>query len=347
MPKSTKRRSVANKKKRLCDHCKKEIKEESDDYIQCDKCGNSYHSQCSGLSRREFDRLYEHDDELFSCQLCESGNGNGEIKKELITIKTELKKLEKLEKLDQLTESIQFMSEKFDVMIKDVAENKKKITEIQKENKKLKTEVETLKSSVKLLNDHKVKNDCIISGLKVKSDVKAIDAVMQLSEEVGVKFELDAVDDAFYLGNRNTTREEKSIVVKFASKKQKDKLMSAKQKLRQNDETKKVYVNDFLSKETLNLLAYAKSLKTIGYRYIYARDGKVFCKKSELSRQQIVRCPDDVDKMLSDATTSKHWERRSMVRNRQVIVPSSDEEEDEKEDEEEEEEDGAEYVSPT
>ena len=56
-----------------------------------------------------------------------------------------------------MTEPINFMSAKFDQVLKDTAENKKKIVEMQKENKKLKTEIQTFKNLMKELNDFKVK----------------------------------------------------------------------------------------------------------------------------------------------------------------------------------------------
>ncbi|XP_075162787.1 uncharacterized protein LOC142235420 [Haematobia irritans] len=317
------------KKKILCKRCEEEIKEESEDFIQCDKCSNSYHSQCSGLSKREFNRLCENDKEAFICQACEPlGGEDGEIKRELKTIKTELKKLEKLEKLDQLTDSIKFMSEKFDELIKDVKDNKKQIVEIKRENAKLRNEVVNLQSSVKYLNDRIVKNDCIISGLKVNNDVNAKDVVVKLSKDVGVEMTESEVEDAYFLPNRNKTQEKKAVVVKFASKKNKDKLMNIKPKLKENENTKNIYINDFLSRETLSLLNYTKSLKAIGYKSVYAKDGKVFCRKTEISRSIVIRSEEHVDQILTEATTNKHWNRRSNVQNRQLLIPSDDEEED-------------------
>lgn len=259
----------------------------------------------------------KNESELYSCHFC-CEEGDGEIKKELSTIKTELRKLEKLEKLDQLTESINFMSAKFDEVFKDVAENKKKITAIEKENKKLKSEVMTLKQSVKILHDERVKNDCIISGLKAESNDNALDAVLSLSKSVGVELEKSAVEVAYFIGNKRRENANKTLVVKFAAKTHKEKLMGSKAKLKANEDTKNIFVNDYLSKDTLSLLYHAKSLKSIGFQYVYARDGKVFCKKSEISRQILIKSEDDVDQMLLDATTNKHFNRRSMVCNRDV-----------------------------
>lgn len=339
MSKKPVRRSMAiNNKISNCVICEYEIKEETDNFIECDKCGKNFHSQCTKLSKKEFERLLKNEKELFVCHLCKEGGG--EIRKELNTIKTELKKLEKLEKLDHLTESINFMSAKFDEVFKDVAENKKKITEMQKENKKLKAEVQTLKSSMKILNDSMVKNDCVISNLKVDDKVNAMDAVVNLSKDVGVVLEPNAFDAAYFLKTKKQSEHgKKTVVVKFSSKMYKDQLMSSKSKLKDNVNTKEVYVHDFHSKETLNLLYYAKSLKSIGFQHIYARNGRVYCKKSDLGKQQLIRCEDEVDQMLLEATTNNHYKRRSLINNREVDgVNRSDDEDDSV--------DGAAYVSP-
>lgn len=315
MPKKPNRRSVASKKI-ICNQCECEIKEETDDFIRCDKCERDYHSQCSGLSRREFERLLKNDSEIYNCQHCKEGGG--EIKKELKRMNEELKKLEKLDKLDQLTDSINFMSAKFDEVIKDVEANKKKISEVEKENKKLKNEIQTLKTSVKFLNDFRVKNDCIISGLKVDTTDKAVDAVIKLSKEVGVDFESNSFEDVYFIGKKSQQSDKKTVVVKFASKVHKEKLMDAKKKLKEKDNTKMIYVNDFHSKETLNLFYHAKSLKTVGYQQVYAANGKVFCKKTNTSKNILIRSEDDVDRMLLDATTNNQWKRRSMIQVREA-----------------------------
>lgn len=318
-------------KKIICIKCEKEIKEESDDYIQCDKCGKDFHFRCSGLTRREFERFLNNESELFSCQSC--AGDNEDIKQELKKINTELKKLDKL---DQLTESINFMSAKFDEIIKNVEQNRKKINDVERENKKLKNEVETLKSSVRNLNNYRVKNDCIISGLKVENGVKAADAVINFSKTVGVELDSNCVEDAYFIKNNRQQNEKQSVVVKFTSKVQKEKLMGAKPKLKANEDTKMVYINDFHSKETLNLLYHAKSLKSSGYQHVYARNEKVFCKKSDISKPIPIHCEDDVDAMLLNATTNNHWPRRSMVRNRETVQEVDLDDGD----------DGASFVSP-
>lgn len=86
--------------------------------------------------------------------------------------------------------------------------------------------------------------------------------------------------------------------------------MSAKAKLMEKDATKDVYINDFFSKETLKLLNYAKTLKSVGFRRVYAVSGRVMVKKSELSKPKIIRSAEEVDSFLLEGATRR---RKSMV----------------------------------
>ena len=86
------------------------------------------------------------------------------------------------------------------------------------------------------------------------------------------------MEDAYFIKTKRQQNEKQTVVVKFTSKMQKEKLMGAKPKLNE----------------------------------------RVFCKKSDISKQILIRCEDDVDTLLLNATTNKHWARRSIVQNREV-----------------------------
>lgn len=217
------------------------------------------------------------------------------------------------------------MSKQYDEILKEVVENRKKISEVEKENKYLIMEILNLKSSVKLLNDVRVKNDCIVNGLKVAEGATAVDSVIELSKSVGVDIVPQNIDIAYFLCskkvlNKNNRKEDekKSVVVKFASKSSKDKLMAAKSKLKENESTSSVFVNDFLSRETLSLLSYARALKEVGYQFVFARNGRVFYKRSEISRPQVIKSEEEVDELLLNAAVSKPYKRRSMANNKPV-----------------------------
>lgn len=321
----TRRKSLKTKK--MCDQCKIEIKEDKEDNIECDKCAKRFHSQCTRLDKRQFEHLLNNENEIFTCHICEGGEG--EIKNYLLAIKTQLSKL------TDIQEAINFMSKQYDDILKGVVENKKRLNQVEKENRLLKNEVKDLKSSVKMLNDIRVKNDCIVSGMNVPEGVSAVDSVIELSKSVGVDLAPESINEAYFIRNNKnvnnkSSNTKKMVVVKFSTKEAKGKLMMAKAKLKETESTSSVFINDFLSKETLNLLNYARSLKNAGYMYVYARGGRVFYKRSDISRPPVVRCEEDVDELLLQATTTKPWKRRSMVNNETADkVDDSDDECDE------------------
>lgn len=90
--------------------------------------------------------------------------------------------------------------------------------------------------------------------------------------------------------------------------------MDVKSKLKDNEKTKAVYVNDFLSRESLELFNYAKSLKSVGYKFIYTNGNKIYAKMSSITRPRIIRNQEDVDDILLQATTNNFHARRSMGR---------------------------------
>lgn len=316
MPKSS-RRSLKNKKI-ICAQCKLCIVEENEESIECDKCNKNFHVVCTSLDKRQFEYLLKNEREEFVCHLCENNKSNNfSVKEELSDIKQELKKLDQL---SVLNETMTFMSKQFDDLIRGVAENKKKVESLQKENKELKTEVKMLRDSVKFLNDQRVKNDCLLSGIEASDGESAVDAVLKFTKEVGVEINEESISDAYFLKNKNPANNKKSVVIKLNTKKSKEKLMAVKPKLREAEKTKKIYVNDYLGRETMNLFNYAKSLKKIGYRSIYVFEGRVFTKMSELSRPKLIRSVEEVDELLLKATTY-----RASIQHKQNNVNVQDE----------------------
>lgn len=296
-----KRRSL-KKPQISCGQCKRAMEEEDEDGFQCDKCAKTFHSLCTGLDKRQLQYLVENEREEYVCRLCDGSDGSAnQLKKELSLIKT---KLNKLDQLDAVQQSVAFMAQQFDEVVKGIAENNKKLLILQKENKNLKAEVNELKKTVKFLNDDRVKNDCLVSGLEKIGDLNAVDVLVTVMKNVGVDFKADEVDDAYFTRKRPDQKKQ-SMVVKLNSHKSKQKLMSAKPKLKDNEATKGVFINEFLSRQTLGLLNHAQTLKTVGYRRVYVRGGKVYAKMNETSRPKLIHSADDVDSVLLAATTAR------------------------------------------
>ena len=71
------------------------------------------------------------------------------------------------------------------------------------------------------------------------------------------------------------------------------------------EDTKNIFIGDYLSKESLNLLHYAKSLKSIGYIHVYTRSTRMIARKSENARPTPIKHEDVVAQLMSEAATMK------------------------------------------
>lgn len=300
-----KSRKSVNNKKTICAQCRMEVKEETEDSIECDKCCKVFHVMCTKLDKRQYEQLLKNNSQEFVCHICVGNDGSFTV--ELQRIDT------KLNKLDQLTEAMQFMSSKFDELIKGVSENKKKINTVEKENQKLKNEVKSLKESVKFLNDQRVKNDCVVVGVNVKEGATAVQSLIDVTKLIGMEIKEENIENAYFMKKRNTSNAKQNMVVKFNSKSEKDKLMDSKMKFKDNECTKSIYVNDFLSKESFELFNYAKSLKSVGYQSVYTHNGRIYAKKNAITRPRFIRNAEDVDSILIEASTNKFQRRRTAL----------------------------------
>ena len=139
---------------------------------------------------------------------------------------------------------------------------------------------------------------------KVGDNATAVNSVLELAKGIGVNIGPENINDAYFL-RKTGTSDKKRVAVKFSNKQSKDKLMSLKPKLKENKNLSAAFVNDFLTKETLDLLNYVTALKNVGYSFVFARSGRIFYMKSETSRAQVVRCEEDLDKLILSATNSQ------------------------------------------
>lgn len=300
------RRSL-NKKKLICGQCKLQVLDD-DDAIQCDACEKTLHSFCTKLDKKQYDKLLKNNSLIYNCHLCDDSNNNSSesssVNMDLLEIKTKLKQLDQL---DELIKTMQFMSSQYDSILKGVATNKKTISNLQKENNLLRQEIRHINSSVKYLKDEKVKNDCIINGVVIGKEINAINAVLDIAHKIGADIKADNISEAYVLSNKSKKEENgrRAVVVKFISKIHKDKFMAEKRKLKQNNELKHVFINDFLSSETMKLYNYAKSVKKVGYKFVFSRGSKIFVRKNEDSAIITIRSMDDVDKLLMKASNNE------------------------------------------
>ncbi|XP_073820347.1 uncharacterized protein [Musca autumnalis] len=326
-----KRRSTNNVKKIIkCVQCKTPVLE-NEEAIDCDICKRMFHWQCTQLNKLELERLVDNDSLEYKCHICEPRNNGSELK----TI---------LQEMREMKETIKFMSSQYDQILTGVKKNTIKIKTLQKQNKRLNEHVNKLQTTVNFLNNQRVQNNCIINGVNADANTQPIDVVLKIVSKAGCVIDEKEIDDAYFI-NRNMQTSKTAVVVKFANKKSKALFMKDKKNLKDDAELKNVFVNDFLTKDTLELLKYAKSLKTLGYKYIYTRDGKIFTRKDTNARSIQLRSLDDVDNILKSVVTKQPvaLRTRSAIAREEEAAISDDDEDD---DNDEDDYDDAGFLSP-
>lgn len=258
----------------------------------------------------------------FLCHFCQPIENNGDGMKTL------------LKEMREMKETMGFMSSQYDAILKGVKRNTESIKTLQNENKSLREDVKHLKSTVAFLNGERVKNDCVINGIKLSEEVNPVDMVMDVARMTGAGIRKEEIDEAYFT-RRDKQANKASLVVKFTNKKSKTEFMRDKKKLHEIEGMKAVYVNDFLTKENLDLLRHAKSLRAVGFKFVYVQNGKVMAKKQEKAKAIWMKSMDDIDNMLSKMTVGR---RLNLSRNA---------EDGEMVDDDDDDDDGAGFLSPS
>lgn len=291
MPNKTRKSLNIKKKKIICVACKTEVLE-SDEAMECDSCNKTLHSLCTQLNKVQIEKLINNPSLEFKCQICEPCDESSS------DIKTMLKEMR------EMRSTMNFMSSQYDTILKGVKKNTADVKKLQKENDILREDVKKLKSTVMFLNDIRVQNNCIINGVVAESQENAVDVVLNIAKKSGADVCEDDIDDAYFLGRSKHTNKS-AVVVKFVNNKSKTIFMKEKKKLNTLEGMKSVFVNDFLSKDSLELFKHAKSLKSVGFTSVFTSGGRIFVKRNVNSRQIRIRNMDDVDQLLLKSTNNR------------------------------------------
>jgi hypothetical protein len=109
----------------------------------------------------------------------------------------------------------------------------------------------------------------------------------------------EAVSDVLAV-TRDRHSKKQRITVRFSSKAVRDKVLTCRRRMGEmhakdvNCEGDKIYVNEKLTPHNRHLLWLAKSARTLGYKYIWSKNGTVYMKKQEGSEVIIIREVDDI-----------------------------------------------------
>lgn len=212
---------------------------------------------------------------------------------------------EMIDEFRKLRDSVKYCSDTCDEVTrtnKDVQAMMKEIKELTASNQALKEENRRLTQKVEELEQYGRSNNLEVKG--VPDELDAQEMILKMSEIVGEPVTKDDIDVCHRVPTAK--QDESNIIVRFVRREKRNSFLSKAKKMRITTTelgcTVKapVYVNEHLTRQNKQLLGAAVAKKKLaGWKYAWAKDGKIFARREDKTPILRIRALSDVDKITS------------------------------------------------
>lgn len=182
-----------------------------------------------------------------------------------------------------------------------------KINQLVDENTKLKQRISNLESKADASEQYSRRNNLRISGLREEMGESTDQIVMALCRDIGADITIEEIDRSHRAGRVVHDAPPRSILVKFATYRARQKFYLRKTKLKEAGH-KRVFVNEDLTRPRSNLLFHARSLVKAGrIEGAWSSDGTVLVRVKQNSSfiTKRIDCIDDLSQYKSYADIAK------------------------------------------
>lgn len=210
------------------------------------------------------------------------------------------------EDIQCLKNSVAFLSNEYDDIIKENEVTAQKMKALQDENDKLTTSVQVMSTRINNLEHHARANNIEIQCVPQKNNENLVNIVKQLGKVINCDItDENIVNCTRIMKQNNSNNRPKSIVVQFNTPRFRDTVLAAsitfnKSKpvtdklntshLGFDGEKSGIYITEHLSPSIKALHAATRlKAKEKGYKYVWIRGGRIYVKKNEGSDNKIVR----------------------------------------------------------
>lgn len=296
--------------------------------VACGKCKVTFHKGCAqkteGVTEGDWNRLTT-GDILFNCKKCKalrrssvvgnldtSSTSNDAsvagLKADITAFQGQINLIQQTNRdveksLTNLHESLANIERSVGALEARLSQ----LDEVQAENTRLRNSLFVLEKRVKKLEEsaavrpEKVARkkvdeyEVTVSGLDLNEAEEANTAVTTFMQSLKLSECAQAISSCRLFPKKDQTATS-VILVAFKDRKSRDSLIKAAkaESPRSGVTGSRVYVNEKLSSTCYKLLCKAKMLKNKGYKFIWARSGKVFVRKEEGSSISVVKDEKDV-----------------------------------------------------
>lgn len=211
----------------------------------------------------------------------------------------------------QLTKTVTFLSQKYEDQKNTIVTLEDKVKELTNENKKMsrKTQV-LLKSNNELQKrvneiDFAVhRNELEIVGVPETPQEDVQTVVKKIAQQCQASLTVQDVQSCKRAPfKRNNGR---PIIVTFTNLGARDNFFQkykaspiTADKLVSSFKDDKIYVNEYLSFQSRKLMVEARNQKdTLDFKFLWAKEGNIFARKTETSKAVLISCIEDLDKLV-------------------------------------------------
>lgn len=209
-----------------------------------------------------------------------------------------------------IRESITFLNADVEQVKKDVVGFRQELTEVKKqssrllqENQQLGRELSEAKREIVELKQYSRNMNVEIKGLPVVANEDLTASVRAIATCIGTEVSESDIDVVHRVQSRD--KQKPNVVVRFASRGVRDRLLSAAKKTRLNtthlgfQANDPLYINEHLCVENKVLLNKARQAKREkNWKYVWVSQGKVLMRKAENSPVLQITCEGDLIRVV-------------------------------------------------
>lgn len=218
------------------------------------------------------------------------------------------------DKLEGVNSSIEFMNVKFEEMKIEFSLNTKLVNELKKENEQLKTTVKDLGMRLTQMEQQARSTNVEIQCLPEHNNENLVSTVLNISKVISGDINESNIHHVTRIAKQSPANNRpKSIVVQFSSPRVRDNFLAASINFNKNKPSEEklntallgiagkkenVYIVEHLSPANKALHAATRiKAKTLGYKYVWVRGGKIFVRKHDGADYKYIRDTESLDSL--------------------------------------------------
>jgi len=234
-----------------------------------------------------------------------------ELRSFMLSIDAKLKPIQQLESINEtvneLKVSMEFMSEKYDEMLKKSEDQEKLVRCLQNKVEVNEKTINNLKARIRESEQYARNRNIEISGLEEVEGEDLMKIMGNIAEKIDVALDVEYDIDVIHRVKSRNKKQPPKVIVQFSMRKTRDLWLQSKKgfeikscEVTNGSAATKVYLNNHLTQEWKELIWKAKQYgRPKGYMMVWFSGGKIYTKKDKADKNLIIiENEEDFTKML-------------------------------------------------